>query len=80
MPSSTIATAIGLLMHKKSLSSDAAFALLVEVSSHTNIKIRELAARMVEEAGAAAKRADADGQDPVAAARRRVGAMTSRSR
>ena len=76
----TIATAVGLLMHKKTMTADAAFALLVEVSSHKNIKIREIAARMVQEAGARAKRADADGQDPVVAARRRVGTMTSGSR
>jgi hypothetical protein len=52
----TIGEAIGLLMHAKTLTAEAAFAHLVEVSSHTNVKIREIAGRMVEEADA---RADA---------------------
>jgi hypothetical protein len=54
----TIGEAVGLLMHEKTLTADAAFAHLVEVSSHTNIKIREIAARMVDEADARAGRAD----------------------
>ena len=60
----TIGEAIGLLMHEKTLTADAAFAHLVEVSSHTNVKIREIAARMVDEAGARAERADAGVQPP----------------
>ena len=47
----TIGEAIGLLMHEKTLTAEAAFAHLVELS-RTNIKVREIAARMVEEAGA----------------------------
>lgn len=62
-----IGEAIGLLMHEKTLTAEAAFAHLVEVSAHTNIKIREIAGRMVEEAGARAERAEAAVQDPVAA-------------
>ena len=62
----TIGEAIGLLMHEKTLTAEAAFAHLVEVSAHTNIKIREIAARMVQEAGARAERAVAGVQDPVA--------------
>ena len=61
----TIGEAIGLLMHEKTLSADAAFAHLVEVSSHTNTKVREIAARMVEEADVRAES---------------FGAMTSSSR
>jgi len=53
----TIGEAIGLLMQEKTLTADGAFAHLVEVSSHTNTKIREIAARMVEEATARAERA-----------------------
>jgi len=74
----TIGEAIGLLMHEKALTAKAAFAHLVEVSSHTNIKIREIAARMVEEADARAERAAVGVPDPVAAGHRRVGPMTSR--
>ena len=69
----TIGEAIGLLMHEKTLTADAAFAHLVEVSSHTNVKIREIAARMVEEAETKAeptpKGADAGVEDPVAVGR-----------
>jgi AmiR/NasT family two-component response regulator len=54
----TIGEAVGLLMHEKTLTADAAFAHLVEVSSRTNVKIREIAAQMVEEADARAERAD----------------------
>ena len=60
----TIGEAIGLLMHEKTLTADAAFAHLVEVSSHTNVKIREIAAQMVDEAGARAERAAAAVQPP----------------
>lgn len=76
----TIGEAIGLLMHAKTLTAEAAFANLVEVSSHTNVKIREIAGRMVEEADARAERADADVEDPVEAVHRRDGAMASRLR
>jgi hypothetical protein len=76
----TIGKAIGLLMQDKTLSADNAFAHLVEVSSHTNVKIREIAALMVEEADARAERVGAGVQDAVAASRPEVGAMTSRSR
>jgi len=60
----TIGEAIGLLMHEKTLTAEAAFAHLVEVSSHTNIKVREIAGRMVEAADARAERADAGVQPP----------------
>ena len=74
----TIGEAIGLLMHEKTITAEAAFAHLVEDSSHTNVKVREIAARMVEEANARAEGADADMQDPAAVGRRWV-AMASRS-
>jgi len=74
----TIGEAIGLLMHEKTLSAEAAFAHLVEVSSHTNIKIREIAARMVEEADARAERAAAGVLDRVSEGNRRVSEMTPR--
>ncbi len=60
----TIGEAIGLLMHEKILTAEAAFVHLVELSSHTNIKISEIAARMVEEADARAERAGAGVQAP----------------
>ena len=66
----TIGEAIGLLMHERTLSAKAAFAHLAELSSHTNIKIREIAARMVEEADARAEREAAGVQNPVAGHRR----------
>ena len=76
----TIGEAIGLLMHEKTLTAEAAFAHLVELSSHTNIKVREIAARMVEEAGARAERAAAGVPDPVAAGHRGSAPMKSRPR
>ena len=45
-----IGAAIGMIMQKYTLSQDAAFALLVRSSSHSNIKIREIADRMIKEA------------------------------
>ena len=47
---STIGQAIGIVMTEKSLTSEAAFAHLVEISSNTNVKIRDIAAEMVREA------------------------------
>ena len=74
----TIGEAIGLLMHEKTLTAEAAFAHLVELSSHTNIKVREIAARMVEEAGARAERVVPGIPKPPPAGHRRVSPMTSR--
>jgi hypothetical protein len=71
----TIAEAIGLLMHEKTLTAEAAFAHLVELSSHTNIKLREIAARMVEEADARAERAAPGIPNPRAAEQPRVTAV-----
>ena len=45
-----IGEAIGLLMARYNMSTDEAFATLVRRSSHTNRKVRELAAEMVAEA------------------------------
>jgi GAF domain-containing protein len=45
-----IGQAIGMLMNQYTLSEDAAFGLLVRMSSHSNVKLRDIAARMVEEA------------------------------
>jgi AmiR/NasT family two-component response regulator len=39
-----------MLMNQYTLSEDAAFGLLVRMSSHSNVKLRDIAARMVEEA------------------------------
>lgn len=50
----TIGQAVGMLMREKTLTSDEAFAELVELSSHTNVKIRDIASRMVDEASARA--------------------------
>jgi AmiR/NasT family two-component response regulator len=51
-----IGQAVGLLMAEKGLSTDEAFAKLVERSSHSNLKLRDVAARMVELADAGAER------------------------
>jgi GAF domain-containing protein len=45
-----IGQAVGLLMSRYTLSEDAAFALLARTSSHSNIKVRDIATTMVEEA------------------------------
>ena len=47
-----IGQAIGILMSEEHLSTDEAFAKLVETSSHSNVKLRHVAARMVETAEA----------------------------
>jgi hypothetical protein len=47
-----IGQAIGILMSEERLSTDEAFAKLVESSSHTNVKLRDVASRMVELADA----------------------------
>jgi transcriptional regulator with GAF, ATPase, and Fis domain len=44
-----ISQAVGLLMAKYQLEPDAAFGFLVRTSSHSNIKVREIAARMIEQ-------------------------------
>jgi ANTAR domain len=49
-----IGQAIGILMAQEGLSTDEAFARLVETSSHSNLKLRDVAARMVELADAGA--------------------------
>jgi GAF domain-containing protein len=43
-----IGQAVGLLMSQYSLDTDAAFAFLVRTSSHSNLKVRDIAERMVE--------------------------------
>jgi len=48
----TIGIAIGMLMSEHAISEDTAFALLVKLSSHANVKVRDVAARMVAEANA----------------------------
>jgi GAF domain-containing protein len=53
---STISQAVGLLMQKYGLTDDAAFGLLVRTSSHANVKIRDIAAEMVDKANAEASR------------------------
>ena len=44
-----IGKAVGLLMAKYHLDEDAAFGFLVRTSSHSNTKVREIAARMVKD-------------------------------
>lgn len=44
-----IGKAVGLLMAKYQLDEDAAFGFLVRTSSHSNTKVREIAARMVKD-------------------------------
>jgi hypothetical protein len=43
-----ISQAVGLLMAKYNLEPDAAFGFLVRTSSHSNVKVREIAARMIK--------------------------------
>jgi AmiR/NasT family two-component response regulator len=45
-----IGQAMGLLMRDLGVTGDAAFAHLVRLSSHSNVKLRDVAARMVDEA------------------------------
>ena len=45
-----IGTAVGLVMVEKGLTAEGAFAHLVQLSSHSNVKIRDIAATMVAEA------------------------------
>jgi hypothetical protein len=49
-----IGQAIGLLMAERHLTEQAAWEHLVRTSSHTNVKVRQIAARMVESANARA--------------------------
>ncbi len=44
-----IGQAVGLLMQKYDLDTDAAFGFLVRTSSHSNTKVRDIAVRMVED-------------------------------
>jgi hypothetical protein len=54
-----IGQATGIIMAERGMSAQAAFAHLVTTSSHTNVKIREIAARMVDEANQKAAPQDA---------------------
>jgi GAF domain-containing protein len=51
-----IGVAVGMLMKEYTLSQDTAFGLLVRTSSHSNVKLRDIARRMVDEANAKASR------------------------
>ena len=51
-----IGTAVGMLMKQYTLSQDAAFGLMVRSSSHSNMKVRDIAQRMVDEANSEAGR------------------------
>ena len=51
-----IGQALGILMAEKGLSTDEAFAELVEASSQSNVKVRDVAARMVQLADADVER------------------------
>ena len=59
-----IAQATGLLMAEQNLSSDQAFAHLQHLSSHTNVKVRDIAVRLVGEANARNAISVATGQRP----------------
>ena len=52
----TIGMALGLLMKEHTLTEEQAFAFLVRTSSHANIKVRDIASRLVEQANEAARR------------------------
>jgi GAF domain-containing protein len=52
----TIGMALGLLMHEYTLTEEQAFAFLVRTSSHSNIKLRDIASRLVQRADKAARR------------------------
>jgi hypothetical protein len=52
-----IGQATGLIMREQKLTATEAYARLVEMSSRTNVKLREIAARMVHEADARARAA-----------------------
>jgi AmiR/NasT family two-component response regulator len=49
-----IGQATGLLMRDRGLTADQAFAHLIELSSHTNVKLREIAAELVAKANGSA--------------------------
>jgi AmiR/NasT family two-component response regulator len=51
-----IGQAVGILMSEKCLTTDEAFAELVATSSHSNVKLRDVAARMVALAEAGVER------------------------
>lgn len=51
-----IGVAVGIVMNEYGVSQDAAFGLLVRSSSHSNIKIRDIADRMIAEANDTATR------------------------
>lgn len=53
----TIGQATGVLMLEQNLTAKEAFARLVEMSSHTNVKLREIAVRIVHQADARARAA-----------------------
>jgi AmiR/NasT family two-component response regulator len=48
--SRTIGTAVGIVMHQYGLHQDAAFAYLTRLSQHRNVKVRVIAASIVDEA------------------------------
>ena len=52
-----IGQAVGIVMTLRTLTTDGAFAHLVERSSHTNVKLRDVAAAIVAEAEGRAARA-----------------------
>jgi len=46
----TIGQAVGIVMSQRSLSAEGAFAHLVDLSSHSNLKVRDVAAAIVTQA------------------------------
>jgi hypothetical protein len=46
----TIGQAVGLLMYRSTITAEEAFAQLVGLSSHSNVKLRDIARRLVAEA------------------------------
>ena len=66
----TIGQAVGIVMNQRALTAEEAFTHLVELSSHSNTKLRDVAASIVSQAEGrttrrrTAQRASLDGSDP----------------
>jgi GAF domain-containing protein len=72
-----IGQAIGILMERHSLDEDGAFAYLTRVSSHTNIKLRDVAAEVVEQRNDLSKTFEALNGSPANGAHQSPGLSTT---
>jgi GAF domain-containing protein len=70
-----IGQAIGILMERYQMNEEGAFAFLVRMSTHANIKLRAIAQRLVDERNGRVVVEDRDGEDVGTAAARRSGAL-----